>query len=409
MKIIWLTTQFPNGSVNKNGMFIYRTLNELSFLYSIIVINLYPKIIPLIPATKKIKYFKKIISAWYERYPKNPIPPPNTKFKVHYFKYYRLPRHFFHFIEGWFSYLSVKEKINDILFGKTILHATWLFPEGDLANIIYKKHKIPFVVTLMGSDVHFLKVKSKKWQKTKEIIKNAAFITSVSTQLYIDLEKKGIEIPEEKKHLTHTIYEFDKFKILNKKEIRTELNLSGLDKIIFYAGTLRDIKNVDLLITAFAKLLQIDTQYRSNLKLLIAGKGEEEGKLKSLVNTLNIGDKVKFVGGLSGEEIVKYYNAADVFCLPSKNEGLPNVIVEALLCGTPVVASSVGEIPHIIQNGQNGYLTIPNSIDDLKEVLQISLFANWNREDLRESVKWLSPENVIKEYKYVYSEMEKIV
>lgn len=407
MHIIWLTTQFPSSSTDTKGSFINRTVRELSKHYQITTICLHSIVPPILPILKDIKNAKKIYKVWRSKYPKKPVAPLDLAGNVIYAKYIRLPRGWFQYLEGWFGYIAVKKYLDKIIVKDSIIHATWLFPEGDLANYIYKKYKVPFIVTLMGSDVHFLQKSSKKWTKAKEIINNTSFVTSVSKQLYLDLENKAIFVPNEKRQLTHTIYDFDKFKILNKKEIRTELNLSELDKIIFYAGTLRDIKNVDVFIMAFSNLLSNSEELRKNTKLIIAGKGEEEGKLKSLVEKFNIKDKVNFVGGLNGDEIVKYYNAADVFCLPSQNEGLPNVVVEALLCETPVVASSVGEIPYIIEEGKNGYLVSPNNVEELMNKLILALNNNWIRENLRESVNFLNPESVLSEYKLLYSKMEK--
>ena len=166
---------------------------------------------------------------------------------------------------------------------------------------------------------------------------------------------------------------------------------------------LSEIKNIDVLINAF-KLL---SPTNNNFQLIIGGKGEEEGRLKSLVKKLNLTGIVNFTGGLSGSEIIKYYNAADVFCLPSMNEGLPNVIVEALLCGTPVVASAVGEIPYIIKDNINGYTFPTGNSEKLKEKLQQSFSKNWNRQKLRSSVQFLRTEEVIKEYRSIYESIKK--
>lgn len=406
MKIIWITTQFPSNESDTKGRFIYRTVRELANEHDITVINLHSVLPPIIPMIKDLKNAKSIFKVWRQKYPPNPKPPIDMQNKVIYTNFVRLPRGMFHHIEGWFGYLSVKRSVKELLSQDSIVHATWLFPEGDLANILYKKYKIPFVVTLMGSDVHYLQKGSKKWTKAKEIINNASFVTSVSKQLYSDLESKSILVPNEKRQLTHTIYEFEKFKILDKIKIRAALKISDNDKIIFFAGALRDIKNVDILISSLHHLLSEDKLFEKDLKLIIAGKGENEGKLKSQMEKLGLNDNVSFLGGLNGEDMIKYYNSADVFCLPSKNEGLPNVIVEALLCGTPVVASSVGEIPFVIQEELNGYLVPPSDSILLAERLKKSLLKDWNRGKLRESVDFLKKENVLNEYSQIYSKLK---
>lgn len=408
MQIIWLTTQFPSSVIDTKGRFIYRTIKHLLKDYNISVINLYSVTPPIIPILKDLKNSKSIYNVWRQKYPKNPVEPDELKGKVRYSRYVRLPRGYFHFAEGWFGFLSVKKYL--IKYSKTqaMIHATWLFPEGDLANFAYKKFKIPFVVTLMGSDVHFLKEGTKKWEKAIDIIENASYVTSVSQQLYTDLEKKSIIIPPEKRHLTHTIYEFENFIIRSRDETREKLNLLKNDKIVLYAGNLRAIKNINVLIASFAKLFSENKIDKISTKLLIAGKGEEEGKLKSLVAKLQMTDNIIFIGGLNSKEMVEYYNAADLFCLPSQNEGLPNVIIESLLCGTPVVATTVGEIPFIIKENKNGCLASPGDIDQLALKLEKALLTNWDRLQLRESVDFLHPQNVSAEYNQLYSNMEKL-
>ena len=176
----------------------------------------------------------------------------------------------------------------------------------------------------------------------------------------------------------------------------------GIDKkIIFFAGALRKIKNADVLIKAFAKL------NREKLHLLIAGAGFEEANLKDLVRRLKLEDEVKFLGNLNSEKMIDFYNLSDVFCLPSKNEGMPNVVVESLLCGTPVVASRVAEIPFMIKEGETGYLVEPNSAEDLAEKLEMSLNNDWDREKIRASMAHLSKENIVAQYRKVYGEVLK--
>lgn len=399
MKIIWITTQFPSSATDIKGSFIYRTVKELSNIYDITVFCLYPIMPPLLPMLKDCRNAMIIWKTWREKFPLKPIAPVGINAKIEYIKYLRLPRGFFHHFEGRFAYLAIKKKLKDTIRDNSIIHATWLFPEGDLANIISKKYKIPFLVTLMGSDVNLLKKNSQKWFRAKEIIGNSSLITSVSAALYNTLKEKNVEVPETKRRITHTLYEFDKFTIENKNEFKEQLGFSNQTKIIFYAGTLRKLKNVDVLIKAFSSVLNED----KNLMLLIAGRGEEEGRLLNQVKNLKIEYKVKFLGGLNGQQIANYYNAADVFCLPSKSEGTPNVVIESLLCGTPVVASSVGEIPYIVKDGKNGYTVEPGSVTSLSNNLRKALSKEWDRDALRASVAHLSPDAVIKEYCSVYN------
>jgi glycosyltransferase involved in cell wall biosynthesis len=79
-------------------------------------------------------------------------------------------------------------------------------------------------------------------------------------------------------------------------------------------------------------------------------------------------------------------NASDVLCLPSLNEGLPNVALEAMACGLPVVASRVGGVPEIVHEGVNGFLVAPSDPNALAEALRRALATKWDREAIRASV-----------------------
>lgn len=402
MHIIWLTPEFPSNKENTKGVYIFRTVTELSKYYRITVVSLYPAAPPIFEMLRYPKDWKRIHSDWKKNY--NEIEnttSPNAALKIIYLRYFRLPRSYFHNIEGWFAYFQLKKQLPQLLKKDSILHANWIFPAGTLAKIISKKYKVPFLISLLGSDINRLVEGTVFWKSARRLLLNANKVTAVTNELFEACTQKNIIIKPENKIQIDNIYESEIFKIFDKNEIRNELSINQSEKIIFFAGGLVPVKNVDVLINAFENIYK----KFSNIKLLIAGNGSEEGLLKRLVQTKSLNDKIKFVGNLNTGNLVKYYNAADVFCLPSKNEGLPNVIVESFFCGTPVVASRVGGIPTIVQNELNGFLAEPNSIDDLALNLEKGLLFNWNREEIRKSISNLMPEKVLIKYKNLYESM----
>ena len=120
-------------------------------------------------------------------------------------------------------------------------------------------------------------------------------------------------------------------------------------KIIF-TGALDYRKNVPLLIAAFKQL--VDSGTRATLDII--GSGPELPRLEAMVRNFGLSGTVSFLGAFP--EIAPYLQRAQVFALPSRYEGLPNVILEAMACGLPVVATAVGGVPDIIKNGENGLL-----------------------------------------------------
>ena len=404
MKIIWITSLFPSGTDTTKGIYLYRTVKELLKYYDISTLCVFPAVPPILKMMENPLQAKKTYNYWLKNYPKKPLTPEDLGSRsVFYIRYLRLPRRLFNHLEGYFAYFKAKRIIKDLIRKDTILHANWIFPSGQLARIISKKYNIPYIVSLLGTDVHNLKYGTKYWYFAKEVLDDAKIICSVSHQLIEKCEEEKIQIDKNKVLYIDNIYDEGKFCIGDKKVIRKKLSISEADRIILYAGNLVEVKNVETLINAFSEIIKINMHY----KLFIAGSGFKEKYLKKIVNELKLNNDVCFLGNLFQEDLVNYMNAADVFCLPSKNEGTPNVIIESLLCGIAVVASNVGGIPEVITHGKNGYLFEPTNIQNLRNLLMKSLKKNWDRQKLRESVKRFFISEVIKKYHYLYQELNK--
>ena len=402
-KIFWITTQFPEGEKNRSGMFIYRTINVLSKYYPIIVICLYHSTPPIFSIFKRFKNYKEIFNEWRKLRSAEPTKPNyiDDSYEVIYVKYFRPPRGRFSFSEGYFAFRAIKKKVNKQLkLGNILLHANWLLPEGKAAELLSKKFSFPYIITLRGDEVDNLKVGSFNYKSIESILKNSKKVASVSHELFKVCESKNLYIKSDKRILTHNFYEVDKFIIKDKKEARKFVGVNDKSKILFFAGGLNKGKNVDVLIKSVGELIKESHA----LQLYIAGSGYEKNFLQDIANERKISDRIIFIGNLQPEELIEYYNAADLFCLVSKHEGLPNVVVESLLCGTPVIASSVAEIPFLIKEGINGFLVEPNSINSLCDKIKKGLVNYWDRNIIRESMKFLFPDNVLNEYRKLYNE-----
>jgi len=104
--------------------------------------------------------------------------------------------------------------------------------------------------------------------------------------------------------------------------------------------------------------------------LLIIGNGPERRTIENIVDSSNMGKKVHIMGERLHEEIPKYLSTADIFALPSYTEGLPNVVLEAMSCSLPVVATRVGGIPEVVEEGISGILVDKKSLDALKQGME---------------------------------------
>jgi glycosyltransferase involved in cell wall biosynthesis len=176
--------------------------------------------------------------------------------------------------------------------------------------------------------------------------------------------------------------------------------------VIFYVGMLEKRKGVDILIRAIS-IIKKDI---SEIHLFIAGTGKEEINLKNLVKELNVEENVKFLGFISEEEKYSYYKSADVCVFPSRFDWSPVVLPEAMACGNPVVASNVGGIPYIVEDGKTGLLFEFENVEDLAEKIITLVKDKELREKMGEAgkgrVKEFSWEKVAARTVGVYKEIK---
>jgi 1,2-diacylglycerol 3-alpha-glucosyltransferase len=137
---------------------------------------------------------------------------------------------------------------------------------------------------------------------------------------------------------------------------------------VMFAGRLAEEKHVDVLIEAVSK-----TPPELNVHLEIVGGGEVRSSLEELVRRLGMSDRVKFLGLASDEDLRKAYIQADLFCMPGTAELQSLVTLEAMSASTPVVLADAMALPHLVRDGENGYLFTPNDRDDLAKKITMIL------------------------------------
>ena len=146
--------------------------------------------------------------------------------------------------------------------------------------------------------------------------------------------------------------------------------LLGLDEDahhLLFVGRLDDtVKRVSALIETVGEL----ARHRDDVRLLIAGDGPDRATLEALAQRRTPAGAVRFLGWIDDPQTkVRLMNAADALALPSWREGVPTVVLEALACGTFVVASAVGGVPAVVEDGVDGILVSPGDDDALREAL----------------------------------------
>jgi glycosyltransferase involved in cell wall biosynthesis len=215
---------------------------------------------------------------------------------------------------------------------------------GRLALAIHKLYKTPFYVTWHGSDIHTLPY-TNKYNKidTVNVLEKATGNFFVSKTLMKEANKLSKKAPK------YVLYngvgsQFYRYTDERRAQLREEFKVHN-QKVVAFIGNLFPIKNVLLLPNIFKKVSEI---YKGEVVFWIVGDGKLRAPLASLLQENNV--KCVLWGNQPVDRMPDFMNAIDVLVLPSKNEGLPLVTVEALACGANVVGSNVGGIAEVIDN-----------------------------------------------------------
>jgi teichuronic acid biosynthesis glycosyltransferase TuaC len=187
----------------------------------------------------------------------------------------------------------------------------------------------------------------------------------------------GLGLPAEKICVIPNGIDTSRFHPVDREEARRILGIPNDLRILVSVASLTQGKNHRLLISAFAKMLG-DSR---DAKLFIIGEGPERPALRELIGKLRLDENVILVGAKPNQELASWFSAADASCLVSSREGWPNVLMESIACGTPVVATRVGGVPEIIHSPELGLLTEPD-IDSIAIALASALAKSWDRDAL---------------------------
>ncbi len=255
------------------------------------------------------------------------------------------------------------------------IDAHFVYPDGFAAVRLGKGLKLPVVVSARGTDINVYPSFRLIRPMLRWTLANAAGAIAVSA----DLKNKMIAlgIPEAKIQVIANGVDTARFHPLETKSARKQLGLPEEGPVAVSVGSLIESKGHHLLIAAVAKL----AARFPKLRLYVIGEGVYRAKLEELVREKQLQESVFLAGNRPNEELPFWFSAADVSCLMSSREGWPNVVSEALACGTSVLATRIGGIPEILTSPELGIL-VERSIDSIVAGLEQALTRAWNREEI---------------------------
>jgi len=226
-------------------------------------------------------------------------------------------------------------------FEPDLVHAHWWFPGGLVGSWLNGLRHVPLVTTLHGTDVRLARGVSVARPLFRHVLARSAAVTTVSQ--WLAREARAL--------VPHTQ------PIVAPMPVADELFTPGGARVegrLLFVGRLNRQKGIEHLLRGL-----VEMRHRTHLD--IVGSGPDEAELRALAAQLGVGDRVHWHGSLPQPALVEYYRRASALVVPSRDEGLGLVAVEALLCETPVVASDSGGVTDIVRHEATGLLVPPGA------------------------------------------------
>jgi len=222
-----------------------------------------------------------------------------------------------------------------------IVHAPFAFPDGWAAVRMAHAAGLPAVIQAHGTDVRRLDEFPGRRRRTVQALCEADGVIAVSQELADVIVRIGAD--PERIRVVYDGVDPDLFRPGSKEDARTTLGRDPHTRQLLYVGRLDPVKALDVLLDACRVLRDGEQEFEVNL----VGEGPMRELLTAKARRLGLGDRIHFWGPLPLNQLPDWYRAADVFVLPSRSEGVPNVLLEALACRTPFVATRVGGVPEV--------------------------------------------------------------
>ncbi len=271
------------------------------------------------------------------------------------------------------TYGAVRDEVE--AFRPDVILTAWAFPDGVAAISIARWLGIPAVMRVMGSDVNAFQAALGRRVQIAWALKKAKRVIAVSAALKGACE--DIVGPTSHIDVIPTGVDTNVFRPFDRKEARERLGLDANARIVVVPARLAPEKGVSHFVEALHRL-------GDDTVGVLVGDGGEEPRLRALAERLGVSNRLVFAGYRPEAEMPLFYSAADLVCLPSTEEGWPNVLIESFACGCPWVASDVGGVGEIGRIADGGMLAKPADPADIARALRAALGRTWQRDVIAE-------------------------
>ncbi len=361
MRVITFTSLFPNAKHPSWGIFIFQRMAHFAHRAGNSVVVVAP--VPYLPAwltTSRWKDFAGIpsqeriggLEVYHPRY----LLVPKVS----------MPLHGLLMFLGCIRLLVALQR----QYRFECIDAHYVYPDGFAAALASRVLRLPLVVSARGTDMNVFPSFRLIRPMIRWTLRNAAGRIAVCNSLKQAIMRLGL-CSEDVRVIGNGV-DLERFSPVDRGAARQQLRIPCDAEMVLSVASLVPVKGFQFLIPAIARL----APEHPKLKLYIVGEGPLRPELESLAQKSGVGPMVIFAGLKRNEELKFWYGAANVCCLASSQEGWPNVLLESLACGTPVVATRVSGIPEVINAPTLGVL-VDQSSDSLAEALKTALDTQW--------------------------------
>lgn len=339
LKVLLFSTLYPSSERPIHGIFVETRLRELLKSGAVEAKVVAP--VPWFP-------FKARRFGEYAKFARTPQLEFRNGLEIHHPRYLLAPKVGMNSAPFTLA-LGALPTVRRLLregFDFDVIDAHYYYPDGVAAGLLAKWLGKPFVVTARGTDLNLIPQYVFPRKLILETAERASASIGVCQALMDSL--KGLGANPEKLHALRNGVDLERFTPEDRTAARERLGLSAEGHYLLSVGHLVERKGHHICIEALPAL--------PGVTLLIAGAGEEEHRLKALAKQLDVADRVHWIGVVNQGDLKWWYSAADVLALCSSREGWANVLLEAMACGTPVIATNIWGTPEVVSVPAAGLL-----------------------------------------------------
>ena len=358
MKILSFSYCFPNAAKPTWGVFVQQRLAALAKLVDLEVVSPWPEF----PVFSRLR--------------DGSGQPDDGQWEglvVHRPRWFYLPG-VLKSLDARFYARGIRRWLADLCrhWGPDLLDAHFVWPDGVGVSLLARGMGLPYAITLRGKIYPCLEVPSQRRQ-CADALRHAAVVISVDSKMASVAQ--GLGVDRGRIHVIPNGVDTSRFHPRDKSSARRELGLPLDGRLLVTVAHLGPRKGHREAVQALACL-------PADVRLVIVGPDPERGKndrmLRKKAHKLGLDGRVLLVGPQPHEKVPLYFAAADASVLASYREGCPNVVLESLACGTPVVATDVGAVQDIVHPGRNGEIVPARDADALAAGLVRALARNWD-------------------------------